>query len=85
VETVNQDNSTNEELTRYLLGEMPEEEQTDFEMRYFSDGQLFGELCARRNQLIDSYVSGRLSPPMRERFEAGIDKSWGHQRTHSLR
>jgi hypothetical protein len=76
VETVNQDNSTNEELTRYLLGEMPEEEQTDFEMRYFSDGQLFGELCARRNQLIDSYVSGRLAPPMRERFEAGIDKSW---------
>jgi len=76
VETVNQDNSTNEELTRYLLGEMPEEEQTDFEMRYFSDGQLFGELCARRNNLIDSYVSGRLAPPMRERFEAGIDKSW---------
>lgn|GEM_PF-5207465 len=76
METVNQDNSTNEELTRYLLGEMPEEEQTDFEMRYFSDGQLFGELCARRNNLIDSYVSGRLSPPMRERFEAGIDKSW---------
>src|SRR6478735_3920663 len=55
---------------------MPEEEQTDFEMRYFSDGQLFGELCARRNNLIDSYVSGRLSTPMRERFEAGIDKSW---------
>lgn len=76
MDTVNQDNSTNEELTRYLLGEMPEEEQTDFEMRYFSDGQLFGELCARRNNLIDSYVSGRLSPPMRERFEAGIDKSW---------
>jgi hypothetical protein len=73
---VSQEDSTHEELTRYLLGEMPEDEQTDFEMRYFSDGQLFGELCARRNQLIDSYVSGQLSPSMRERFEAGIDKSW---------
>ena len=66
----------NEELTRYLLGEMSEEEQTEFEMRYFCDPQLFGELCAWRNNLIDRYVSGHLSSSMRERFEAGIDKSW---------
>ena len=69
-------NSTNEELTRYLLGEMSEEEQTEFEMRYFGDAQLFGELCAWRNNLIDRYVSNQLSPSMRHRFEAGIDKSW---------
>ena len=65
-----------EEITRYLWGEMSEEEQTEFEMHYFGDAELFGQLCAWRNHLIDSYVSGRLSPSMRQRFEAGIENSW---------
>src|SRR5690242_5285877 len=55
---------------------MSEEEQSEFEMRYFGDAQLFGQLCAWRNNLIDRYVSNELSPLMRQRFEAGIDKSW---------
>jgi hypothetical protein len=55
---------------------MSEEEQTEFEMRYFGDAELFGQLCAWRNHLIDSFVSGRLSPSMRQRFEAGIENSW---------
>jgi hypothetical protein len=55
---------------------MSEEEQTEFEMRYFGDAELFGQLCAWRNHLIDGYVSGQLSPSMRQRFEAGIENSW---------
>ncbi len=55
---------------------MSEAEQTDLELRYFADAQLFAELCAWRNYLIDSYVSNRLSPSMRDRFESGIEKSW---------
>src|SRR4051812_12659784 len=74
MEPVNSD--TIEEITRYLWGEMSEEEQTEFEMRYFGDAELFGQLCAWRNHLIDGYVSGRLSPSMRQRFEAGIENSW---------
>lgn len=69
-------NSTNEELTRYLLGEMSEAEQMQLEMRYFADPQMFAELCSWRNNLIDGYVAGQLSPSLRERFEAGIEKSW---------
>ena len=73
---VNPDNSVNEELTRYLLGEMSEAEQTELEVRYFADPQLFAELCAWRSNLFDEYVSGGLSPSMRIRFEAAIENSW---------
>lgn len=68
--------SEHEELTRYFLGEMSEDDQTDFEVRYFADPQLFAELCAWRNDLIDKYVDGELSPSMRLRFEAAIENSW---------
>jgi len=76
METLSPDNSANEKLTRYLLGEMSEEEQMQLEMHYFADPQMFAELCASRNNLIDSYVAGGLSPSLRGRFEAGIEKSW---------
>jgi len=68
--------AANAELTRYLLGEMSEAEQTEFELYYFSDPQLLAELCAWRNNLIDEYVAGGLSEPMRLRFETAIENSW---------
>jgi anti-sigma factor RsiW len=70
------DDADNSELTRYLLGEVSEAEQTQLEMRYFSDPQMFAELCAWRNDLIDRYVGGELSPELRDRFDAAIEKSW---------
>ena len=74
---VSADNSPeDEELTRYLFGEMSETEQLQLELLYFDDPQRFAELCAWRNHLIDHYVAGELSPSMRERFEAGIENSW---------
>jgi len=76
METLSPDNSANEKLTRYLLGEMSEAEQMELEVSYFADPQMFAELCASRNNLIDSYVAGGLSPSLRGRFEAGIEKSW---------
>src|ERR1043166_4460132 len=76
METLSPDSSANEQLTRYLLGEMSEAEQTQIEVRYFADPQLLAELCAWRNRLIDDYVCGGLSPSMRQRFETGIEKSW---------
>ena len=76
MDSVSPDNSANEQLTRYLLGEMSEEEQMQLEIRYFADPELFAELCSWRNNLIDGYVAGQLSPSLRGRFEAGIEKSW---------
>lgn len=71
-----EENQANEELTRYLLGEMTEEEQTRMEAQYFADPQKFAELCAWRDSLIDHYVSNELSPSLRERFEAAIENAW---------
>jgi anti-sigma factor RsiW len=76
MESVSPENLANEELTRYLLGEMSEAEQMQMEIRYFADPQMFAELCSWRNNLIDGYVAGELSPSLRERFEAGIENSW---------
>ena len=74
--SVSEENQSNEELTRYLLGEMTEEEQTRMEAHYFADPQKFVELCAWRDSLIDHYVSNELSPSLRERFEAAIENAW---------
>jgi anti-sigma factor RsiW len=71
-----QENRTNEELTRYLLGEMTEEEQMQLEAHYFFKPDRFAELCSWRDDLIDQYVSDQLSPSLRLRFEAAIDNAW---------
>lgn len=76
MKSVSPHNSDYEELTRYLLGEMSEEEQMQLEMHYFADPQMFAELCSWRNNLIDAYVAGQLSASLRGRFESGIEKSW---------
>jgi anti-sigma factor RsiW len=73
---VSEENQANEELTRYLFGEMAEEEQTQLEAHYFADPDKFAELCAWRDRLIDRYMSEELSPSLRERFEAGIENAW---------
>ena len=76
MDSVSEKNQVNEELTRYLLGEMTEEEQTRMEALYFADPQRFAELCAWRDSLIDHYVSNELSPSLCERFEAAIENAW---------
>jgi hypothetical protein len=62
--------STNEELiTRYLLGDLPEEEQTRLEDRAFSDRDYMRNIVAVESDLIDEYVRGGLSDSERLRFE----------------
>jgi hypothetical protein len=59
------------ELTckRYLLGELSETEQAQFEEAYFVDDQLFERFLAVKNDLIDSYARQELSGSETERFE----------------
>jgi anti-sigma factor RsiW len=56
-------------MTRYLLGELSEAEQTALEQKYFADSTLFDQLTRVESDLIDDYARGRLSSPMRARFE----------------
>src|SRR5713101_9244359 len=56
-------------MTRYLFGEVSEEERAEFEDRYLKNSDVFQELIGLENEIIDRYVLGELSQPERERFE----------------
>lgn len=55
--------------TRYLLGELSEQEQAALEQRYLSDPQVFNQVLQVESELVDAYARGQLSTEMRERFE----------------
>lgn len=56
-------------LKRYLLGEMAESEQSALEAQYFADPQLFEQIVDAENQLVDSYARGEMPAELRTRFE----------------
>lgn len=56
-------------ILRYLLSELSEAEQEQFEEAYFADPQLFQRLQDARNDLMDSYVRNELPREQRVRFE----------------
>ena len=55
--------------TRYLLGELSEQERSEFEERYFADADVFNEVLQVESQLVDAYAREQLSTEERERFE----------------
>lgn len=56
-------------LIQYLLGELPEAEQDKLEEALFEDRELFAQLEAVEDELIESYVRGELKQNDRQRFE----------------
>jgi hypothetical protein len=56
-------------MTRYLLGELSESEQIALEEKFFADPQVFDHVVKAESELLDNYVRGRLSEESRERFE----------------
>src|SRR5712691_5110233 len=56
-------------MTRYLFGEVSEEERAEFEDQYLKNSDVFQELIGLENEIIDRYVLGELSQPDSERFE----------------
>ncbi|HET6854354.1 MAG TPA: hypothetical protein VFH46_18780 [Pyrinomonadaceae bacterium] len=60
----------NEQLiARYLLGELPEEQQVEIEDRAFQDNDYLATITAVENDLIDEYVRHELSETDRRKFE----------------
>jgi len=57
-------------ISRYLLGELPDEQQVEIEDRAFSDQEYLASITAVENDLIDEYVRGELSADARQRFES---------------
>lgn len=59
-----------EELfTRYLLGELTEEERGRVEEEYFTDDDAFERFLAAKDELLDAHARGELDGCRRERFE----------------
>lgn len=68
-----------ERITRYLLGDLPETEQTAVEQEYFADPEKFEDVWAAENELVDRYAQGRLSRGERELFERNYLQSPKHR------
>ena len=56
-------------IARYLLGDLPEEQQVEIEDRAFSDKEYLALITAVENDLIDEYVRQELSQTERQQFE----------------
>ena len=60
----------NEEfIARYLLGDLPEEQQTEIEDRAFRDEGFLQDIIAVESDLIDEYVRHELRDSQRRQFE----------------
>jgi hypothetical protein len=58
-----------QQMIRYLLGELSITDRLEIEMEYFTDPEIFDLLQAVEHDLIEGYVNGKLSPSGRARFE----------------
>ena len=74
-------------LIRYLLGgALPEGEQQDIEQRYFGDDAFFEEMDLVEQELIDNYLSGRLTGEHQELFESQyLAVHWRRRRVELIR
>jgi anti-sigma factor RsiW len=68
-----------ERMTRYLLGDLPETKRAAIEQEFFADPAKFEEVWSAENDLVDSYVRGRLSRGERELFERNYLRSPKHR------
>jgi|HubBroStandDraft_6_1064221.scaffolds.fasta_scaffold63670_3 hypothetical protein len=62
-------------MRRYFLGDLPQEERDRLEDRYFADVEVFEELLAIENDLIDAYARGELTEGDRRKFEVAYLQS----------
>lgn len=56
-------------IIRYLLNQLSEEDEARFEEAYLEDGDMFEQVLALEEELIEDYAKGELSDPERQLFE----------------
>ncbi|MEW6130416.1 MAG: hypothetical protein AB1757_25505 [Acidobacteriota bacterium] len=56
-------------ISRYLLGDLPENEMQSLEDRFFADSETFEQVWAIENQLVDAYVRNQLRAEEKTLFE----------------
>jgi hypothetical protein len=58
-----------QQMVRYLLGELSIKDKLEMEMEFFTDPEIFDLLQGVEHDLIEGYINGKLSPSGRIRFE----------------
>jgi hypothetical protein len=58
-----------ENMRRYLLGELSESEQSALEEKYFSDPEVFNQILKTESELVDAYARDQLPKELRDRIE----------------
>lgn len=58
------------QMRRYLLGDLPEAEAIALEQQLFAEDESFEQMWEIENSLVDGYVRGRLSHADRAKFES---------------
>lgn len=73
-------------LRLYLLGLLTEEQKNEIEKGYFTDDDHFGQILAAEDELIQSFIDGKLSRRERNRFQEYLlpDPIW-QQRVANMR
>lgn len=61
-------------IVRYLLGQLPDEERRELTDRYFEDDDLFADILAVKDELLDDYRRGALTPADKIAFEEFLRK-----------
>jgi len=62
-------------MTRYLFGQLSEQERSEFEDSYLNDPELFEELASVEDELVRSYLRGECSPQEKAELEKRIAAS----------
>lgn len=70
-------------LTRFLLGELSEEERAEVEARFLADNEFFEEVLSAEDALLDQYLLGQLTDEQRERADR-LFRSSDRQRREAL-
>jgi hypothetical protein len=56
-------------IYRYLLSDLPQDEQSALEQEFLANDELFDQVWATENVLIDRYARGKLTPEEKDLFE----------------
>ena len=67
--SLSHDFARDEQLVRYLLGQLPDEESERLDALCLADDEVAGRLQAVENDLVDSYVNGTLAGPSLSQFQ----------------
>jgi hypothetical protein len=78
--SLSMNDKTDDLITRFLLGEVSEEERTQVEKRFLADNDFFEEVLSAEAALLDQYLLGQLSEERRERAQILFQSSPGQKR-----